>query len=389
MANVLKIREDLWDCIKVKYDDEHYTNVILDSINFLGAVIREKADSTLDGKDLAQTVFSPNNPKIQLNNLATQTDKSIQKGMMDSVSGLYQLIRNPRSHGIIQDTKQDAVALVKYIDFLLRQIETAKTEFTVEQFGLRIFDRNFVDTKRYAELLAAEIPKNKVFDTILYLTEKLDDAFSYYKYKNLFNILVDSLSEGELSDLYSIISKEFSVTDSLLYIAIIAHNLPVDNWKMIDELSRIRVEDMLLNIATNSDYGDEYDLDYQFVASVMPILKYFHNESQFKNLFLKYLSGGYYAETSFVVTHFWDYLSGLNQNEKLHRPFVTAVKKALAVRSTTIYSKLIEEVDEKFKNEWYVVFNVAIEQFKKDNRVNNLNDLNGFQVIDGDDDIPF
>lgn len=340
MSNPLRIEEEMWKLIEQKYSDEHYTNAILDSINYLGSVIREKSNSTLDGDELAKNVFSLGNPKIRLNKLATKTDKSIQIGMMDSVAGLYKLIRNPRSHGLKNDSKKDADAIIKYVDFLLGQINVAKSQFSVEVFAERVFDKAFLPKKRYAELLVEEIPKAKVFETLLYLV----NAFGYKPLLNdytfLFSRLIEEVAENELNELYSLISAEFKVTQSLTYILNIITCLPSDRWTNIDEISRLRIEGIILDTLIDFTADLRGDIDNQLLRSLKPIIDYFHNKDEVIYYFTVMLCSDYEGDVEYVTSYCWDIISQNNNGEFMNKDFVDAVKCALSYERRCVYLKL-------------------------------------------------
>ena len=72
------IEERLWEFVKKNYNSENYSNAILDSIQFIGDLIREKSGLEGDGNTLIGIAFGGENPKIKLNNLQTETEKNIR-----------------------------------------------------------------------------------------------------------------------------------------------------------------------------------------------------------------------------------------------------------------------------------------------------------------------
>ncbi len=340
MSNPLRINDDMWKVIEQKYNDEHYTNAILDSINYLGSVVREKSNSTLDGDELAKNVFSPNNPKIKLNKLSTKTEKSIQMGMMDSIAGLYKLVRNPRSHGLKNDSKKDADAIIRYVDFLLGQINVAKSQFSVEAFANRVYDFAFQPKKRYAELLIKEIPKAKIFETLLYLVSKFDDKPLGTNYTYLFKQLVGESSEEELKELYSLISNELNVTPLLTYIYNIITCLPSEKWTDFDEVSRLRIEGMIKDLLVEFETETIPDIDYLILSNLEPILDFFHNKDEVIYYFTVMLCSDCEGDVQFATIYCWNTISKHENGEFLNKDFVDAVKCALSYERNSVYLKL-------------------------------------------------
>ena len=105
--------------------------------------------------------FGGASPKLKVNRLQTESKQNVQRGMEALLRGIYQAIRNPRSHGVSRDDEGDALAIILFVDYLLRIVDQARVPFVLQAFVGRVFDPDFVAKKRYAELLVAEIPGTK------------------------------------------------------------------------------------------------------------------------------------------------------------------------------------------------------------------------------------
>ena len=106
------IRTDLWAEISASYEVCDYRNSIINAMHVLTKILREKADSDLDGHKLAGEALGGKNPKLKVNRFQTQSEIDEQEGFTQIVMGLYRGIRNPRSHEIVLDTKNDADARI-------------------------------------------------------------------------------------------------------------------------------------------------------------------------------------------------------------------------------------------------------------------------------------
>src|SRR6266403_1765987 len=93
-----RIDKRLWNAIESSYQDRNYTTAILDSIHFVSQLIRDKSGLESDGQPLAGDAFGGPNPRLKVNSLQTESDRNVQKGVEALLRGLYQAIRNPRSH---------------------------------------------------------------------------------------------------------------------------------------------------------------------------------------------------------------------------------------------------------------------------------------------------
>jgi uncharacterized protein (TIGR02391 family) len=99
-----KIEERLWKMIQNSYEDRNYTGAIHDAIYFLSDLIREKSGLESDGVSLIGQAFGGKSPKLKVNKLQSESDKNIQAGIAQILRGIYQAIRNPRSHEKYNDS---------------------------------------------------------------------------------------------------------------------------------------------------------------------------------------------------------------------------------------------------------------------------------------------
>lgn len=108
------------------YRDRHYGNAVLNASLALVTFVKEKSGRfDLDGAPLMMEVFSANNPRLAFNNLADQTEKDEQQGMMFLFAGAVLALRNPRAHRLLQDSPQEALDYIAFLSMLARQVERA------------------------------------------------------------------------------------------------------------------------------------------------------------------------------------------------------------------------------------------------------------------------
>lgn len=155
------IQQELWEVIEKNYENESYSSAILDTIHLLTETIRNKTGLEGDGSSLIGQAFGGDNPKIQLNKLQTESEKNVQKGIQDILRGIFTAIRNPRSHDKHTDSKAEADAIIHFIDYLLRMIDNSKLSFEVSNFLQRVFEKHYVRSEEYSDLLMSEIPKRQ------------------------------------------------------------------------------------------------------------------------------------------------------------------------------------------------------------------------------------
>jgi hypothetical protein len=180
--------------------------------------------------------------------LKSENDKNIQKGVESLLRGIYQAIRNPRSHEKLSDTKQDADAIILFIDYLIRLLGTAKAQFSVTEFMPRVLDASFVATEQYAKLLLREIPLNKRMDVMLEVLKAKNNA-DCSKLTYFFYALLKTLDNNQKRTVFDALSDELMTiegkTGDNFLIGIIQLLKPKD-WPKLQKIARIRIENKLI-----------------------------------------------------------------------------------------------------------------------------------------------
>ncbi|MDX6385006.1 MAG: hypothetical protein QOK48_2579, partial [Blastocatellia bacterium] len=151
----------LWEVVRGSIESRNFSTAILDAIHFLSEVIRERSGLEGDGVALIGAAFGGNSPKLKVNRLQTESDQNVQRGTESLLRGVFQAIRNPRSHGTYNDDEKDAVAILVFLDYLLRIVDQSRSPFSLQTFVGRVLDADFFPDERYAALLVKEIPQNK------------------------------------------------------------------------------------------------------------------------------------------------------------------------------------------------------------------------------------
>ena len=97
----------LWEAVRANIETRNFTGAILDGIHLLSDIIRERSGLEGDGVQLIGAAFGGASPKLKVNRLQTETEQNVQRGTEAMLRGLYQAIRNPRSHGAHEDDEQE------------------------------------------------------------------------------------------------------------------------------------------------------------------------------------------------------------------------------------------------------------------------------------------
>jgi uncharacterized protein (TIGR02391 family) len=235
----------LWDAVHKPYQQNDFTSVILDAIQYLGDTIREKSGLNSDGVNLVGEAFGGGKPKIRVNRFETESEKNVQNGIEHLIRGIYKAFRNPRSHEKHIDSREDAETVLSLISYLLQIIGKSKSPFDREAFINRVFDEEFVATDRYAELLAKEIPSKSRFDVLLDVyrdRRKGEPEKLVYIVRAIWKLL----SEDSQNEFAAIVSGDLNAVQRSGLSKMIKL-LPAEVWPKCGEAARIRCETILLS----------------------------------------------------------------------------------------------------------------------------------------------
>jgi len=235
----------LWKAIQGAYESHTYTTAILDSVHFLGQLIRDKSGLESDGVALVGAAFGGVDPKLKTTKLQTDTDKNIQQGTLQLLSGIYQGIRNPRSHGKHSDSADDADAIVLFVNYLIKIIDNSKTPFEKTSFIKRIFDQYFVENIQYSTHLVSEIPARLRLSLAVEVFRDRD-AGDGAKLRYFFTVLLKHLTDEELAQFCDVVSEDLKLTDNLTAILSALKSLPDEYWPKYSEVARLRIENILI-----------------------------------------------------------------------------------------------------------------------------------------------
>ena len=248
-----KLPNALWEAIRANYEKRDFTGAILDAIYFMSDMLRNKSGVEGDGVALVGHALGGVTPKIKLNKLQSESDWNVQRGYEQMLRGLYQAIRNPRSHEKMSDSEEDAEVIILYVGFLVRQIDQAKAQFSRPDYVKRVLDPDFVPQKRYAELLVKEIPAGQRLEVFLDVYRS-KDLWKYETLRHFFPVILKRLSKEERGQVYDIISEELKTVEDETTVLHIISCLGSSVWDHIDEVPRLRIENRLIRSIRDGRY---------------------------------------------------------------------------------------------------------------------------------------
>jgi uncharacterized protein (TIGR02391 family) len=252
-----RIDERLWDAIRNSFENRNYTGAIQDSMYFLSDLIRERSGLEGDGVALVGQAFGGRSPLLKVSKLKTESEKNVQKGVEQLLRGLYQAVRNPRSHGKHLDTEEDAVAMILFINYLVKIIDKSKTPFLEHVFISRVLDPDFVPKKRYAQLLVGQIPEKKRMEIFYGVFQRLSEGDGN-KLKYFFDALFDVISPEEKQEIYLEVSDLLKHADEIEIIRSVIQAFP-EIWPELEESARLRIENKLIDSIKDGKWDPKMD----------------------------------------------------------------------------------------------------------------------------------
>lgn len=104
--------------------DGHLREAVLNSVIAVFDMIRQRTGLNLDGKDLVGRAFGMDNGILGFSELHSETGKNDQAGVLQIYNGIYQGVRNVKSHSLTHDLNQlKAAQYLVMMSLLARRVE--------------------------------------------------------------------------------------------------------------------------------------------------------------------------------------------------------------------------------------------------------------------------
>jgi uncharacterized protein (TIGR02391 family) len=109
------------------YRNGHYQEAVFNASKALVNYVKERSCRLdMDGAPLMRAVFSANKPILVFNDLADQSDRDEQEGMMHLYEGAVLALRNRRGHSFISDSPERAPENIGFLSLLANRLEEAR-----------------------------------------------------------------------------------------------------------------------------------------------------------------------------------------------------------------------------------------------------------------------
>ena len=283
--------------------------------------------------------------------------------MEQLLRGLYQAVRNPRSHDKYDDKQEDADAIILFVNYLLGIIDQSKAKFVESEFLDRVFDKNFVEKDRYANLLVDEIPPKDRLEIMLRVFADKEKGVGK-KLKFFVTALMAKLSDEERNTIFQAVSEEFKITNSESAVRISLQIFPNEMLQMLEESARLRIENKLIESIKDGRYDKEKQRSKSGSLGTWAsaIMQYFLLKDELLNRLITKLASDDSEEHEYVLKFFWDEIV------KLQNPpsdwLIRVIKRKLKAGIKMFYDQI--KLEELVGNaDWVKPFSEEMETFKE------------------------
>lgn len=303
-----EVSEGIWRAVQQKYESGLLADAVLEAMKVLTSTIREKAMADGDGASLVGQALGGQSPKIKLNKMESTSERDEQRGFEQLLRGLYQGIRNPRTHETYEDTKDDADALIHFVDFVCRKISDTKSYFELSEFKKRVFDKLFVEKDEYAELIVSEVPHDELVDAVVSVLR--DRAMGdQSKLQCFFRAVFNRADAEQTRSIVEAMSNELRTANSEDDMIGVIRLLQGELWSLVDDDVKLRTENSMIDSVKQgkvdvfgggiqsghcgtwaSDKGEYFKLRRELAAALIKLLRMnWYTQNYVGEYFFQYL----------------------------------------------------------------------------------------------------
>jgi uncharacterized protein (TIGR02391 family) len=387
------IKNDLWLAIQSTYEAGNYSPAVVDAMHYLSNELREKTGVDGDGKSLVGQALGGESPRLRINKLQTETERNEQQGFESILRGMYQAIRNPRSHEQIEDKQESADAIIYFINYLLSIIERSEEPFVISRFMKRVFDPDFYNSQQYAEMLVDEVPTNKRFDVLVAIyREKLNGDI--YNVGLIIQALINKLTEEQVKQFVAIVSDELSIITDEKDFRYNFHILPSTLWEQLQNISRLRAENRVIKAIKEGEAEGDKCGHGALATWANKHFRYFKLKEQVGLAFIEKLTSGNEANQYYVTKYFMTQLPEVVLNSNRISQCTKAISKSIRNGNIAIRNSVVDYIH-YLPEDWQKYFLESLKDLIDENDASYLLDGTPFLSrieIDNDameDDIPF
>jgi uncharacterized protein (TIGR02391 family) len=335
------ISDRLWEAVAAPYEAGNYAHAILEGMHVITEVLREKSGLDGDGQTLVGGALGGENPKVRLNRLQTDTERNVQKGFEHILRGMYSAVRNPRSHESAIDIRENADAILYFVDYLLMSLSASRAGFSTETFLQKVTDKDYVSgSDRYSELMAADVPQGRVGDVLVALfgareTTPLQDR------GRLRDALLRRASDAQIESFLAVVSDTLASTENDGDIRAAFQMLTPELWPRLREVARLRVESKIVKMIRKGRLDENRKTAEWLATWTRDFIKRFDTREDIATVLYLQLSDENPANRRYVLGHFMPVLPDICLSEQEVARVVSAMARHTKAKDAEMRTALM------------------------------------------------
>jgi uncharacterized protein (TIGR02391 family) len=123
-----KVHADVLAYCRPELLQQNYFHAVLEATKSVAEKLRQRTGLTTDGPELIDAAFGGGTPKLALNSLQIESEKSEQRGFVNLLKGIFGTFRNVTAHAPKATwpiREQDALDLLTIVSYAHRRIDAA------------------------------------------------------------------------------------------------------------------------------------------------------------------------------------------------------------------------------------------------------------------------
>ncbi|MFZ5629327.1 MAG: TIGR02391 family protein [Spirochaetota bacterium] len=330
----IELRQDLLDAIQGNYDKNNFTETITDAIIFLSSTIRNRANLDLDGVALIGKAFGSEEPVLKINSLRTESEKNAQRGFEHLLRGVFQGIRNPRSHEKHSDNRETCHSVVAIVNYALNIVESSTERFSLDKFMMMVLDEDFVETQEYSDLVTKDIPSSRIEEVLKSVV--LSDI-TVSRARLIIQSIQGRMNEKQQADFCEEFSNLLAHTTDEKIIRLATKVFQKEKWLSLSPLARIRIENKLLKSAAAGKYDENKSICKEGALGtwLSNILPHIQDIAEFDRILVNKLSSSSTWSKHYIQYYFGEYI--YEMHKKLGKALLHCIVHGLEKGDKVIY----------------------------------------------------
>lgn len=358
------VRDDVWKAIGAHYSLEDYTSALRDLMMLIKNIVQELSEiSDLDGSTLMSKAFLGKDPKLKINKFETKTEIDMQTGIGLMLQGLFFSVRNPISHEDIVYSKENADAIIIFVNYILSVIDKSKGKRNIEDWVAFISNDSFPNDEEYADEIIKDIPSKKRFDLLVQLYRERKSKSRTIK--RFTTRLFEVLSVSDKNQFIDVVEQEmYSCGRETEFVNFLAIYVPLV-YIRLSRATKIRIENILLEYIKQATINENDKCNnFQAITGtwIQDRINFFERKEKFIDVLFEKLNSDNVESRNYVKKFFLDTIV---DDEKI--VLSHSRKRALHARlkdgDTEVYKALSPIFDLTPNSDWAKEFKDDYESF--------------------------